>query len=82
MKHISEPTLPTRKTKLNQDKIGVEVSVPVKVEDYQYIKLATWIETSIREGETEHQAYRRAWRIAERELEIKRNEYVKSLTGR
>lgn len=65
-----------------KDRIGVEVSVPIKVEDFQYVKLGVWFETSIEDGETSKAAYRRAWKIAEKELELKRNEYLASLRGR
>lgn len=55
------------------------VQVPIQVADYQYVKLEAGVDLQIHEGESRKRAFRRAWHIAEQEVEAKRNEYLADL---
>jgi hypothetical protein len=56
------------------------VEIPVKIAEYEYVKLRTMYETDVKEGELIAKAYRRAWKIAETAVESKVNEYLEQIS--
>jgi hypothetical protein len=57
------------------DKVGASFGVTLNMGDYQSLRIEGWIETTKRPGETSHQAFERAFSVAEREANRKAREY-------
>jgi hypothetical protein len=59
------------------DRIGVSFGVTLNMGDYQSLRAEAWAETTLREGETSTQAYKRIFELVERQANQKAAEYQK-----